>query len=265
MQAVHLRKYNQATNINFELFEVDGVDFRVDAVHASGDSVIMKDNGAEANTGSGFVDEGRGYSLALTAAEMSAARVVIYIVDQTATKIWLDKAIVIETYGNASAEHAFDLDTASTAQTADNDTKLTTLLARIIGTLATGTHNPATAAQIAVLSDWIDGGRLDLILDDILVDTGTTIPATLATLPTNAEVNLEMLDVMTIDTFAEPGSVPAATSTLKDKIGWPFTMTRNKMLQTATTSTLRNDADSGDIATSTVSDDTTTFTRGEWS
>ena len=48
----------------------------------------------------------------------------------------------------------------------------TTLLGRIIGTLAAGTHNPATAAQIAVLSDWIDGGRLDAILDLILADTG---------------------------------------------------------------------------------------------
>lgn len=47
---------------------------------------------------------------------------------------------------------------------------LDTLLTRIIGTLATGTHNPATAAQIAVLSDWINGGRLDLILDIIAAD-----------------------------------------------------------------------------------------------
>ena len=47
------------------------------------------------------------------------------------------------------------------------DTNVDTLLTRIVGTLATGTHNPATAAQIAVLSDWIDGGRLDLLLDAI--------------------------------------------------------------------------------------------------
>ncbi len=30
-QVVHLRKYGVATNINFELYEIDGVDFRVDA------------------------------------------------------------------------------------------------------------------------------------------------------------------------------------------------------------------------------------------
>lgn len=115
-----LRKYGVEATINFTLFEVDGIDFRVDAVHASGDSAIMKDEGAEANTSNSFADEGNGYSLVLTATEMQAARIVIYLVDQTATKIWLDSRVIVETYGNASAQHAFDLGTASTAQTADH-------------------------------------------------------------------------------------------------------------------------------------------------
>lgn len=34
-----------------------------------------------------------------------------------------------------------------------------------------------TAARMGALTDWIDGGRLDLIIDDILGDTGTTLPA----------------------------------------------------------------------------------------
>ena len=114
MQSVHLRKYGEATNINFELYEIDGVDFRVDAVSASGDIKIMKDNGAEANTATTtFTDEGTGYSQPLSATEMQAARIVLYVVDQTGTKAWLDKSIVIETYGHASAQHAFDLDTAA--------------------------------------------------------------------------------------------------------------------------------------------------------
>src|SRR3990167_1201692 len=33
----------------------------------------------------------------------------------------------------------------------------------------------ATAARMAALTDWIDGGRLDLLLDAILLDTGTTL------------------------------------------------------------------------------------------
>jgi len=75
---------------------------------------------------------------------------------------------------------------SGTAQTAnDNGADINTLLTRIVGTLAAGTHNPASAAQIAVLSDWINGGRLDLFLDAIKVvtDAQTAIsPADLITL-----------------------------------------------------------------------------------
>lgn len=104
MQGVHLRKYGTQTTIDFELYEIDGVDFKTNAAHAAGDSKIMKDEGDEANTTNGFTDEGQGYSIVLTATEMQAARIVLYIVDQS-TKVWLDKSVVIETYGNASAMH----------------------------------------------------------------------------------------------------------------------------------------------------------------
>lgn len=112
MQGIYLRKYGVETTVDLQLFETDGVDFKVDAVHASGDTKIMKDEGDEANTTNGFVDEGQGYSITLTATEMEAARIVVYVVDQ-GTKAWLDTALVIETYGHASAMHAFDLDTAT--------------------------------------------------------------------------------------------------------------------------------------------------------
>ena len=111
MQGIHLRKYGVECKIDFELYEVDGVDLRVDAVDGGSDCSIMKDEGDEATCTNDFVDEGKGYSLTLTATEMEAARIVVYIVD-SATKVWFDKVIIIETYGNASAMHAFDLDTA---------------------------------------------------------------------------------------------------------------------------------------------------------
>lgn len=79
-----------------------------------------------------------------------------------------------------------------------------------------------------------------------------------------ADVNAEVVDALSTDTHAEPSSVPAATSSLKDKIGWMFTLMRNKRTQTSTTETLRNDADGSNIGTSTKGDDGTTLTRGEW-
>ena len=65
----------------------------------------------------------------------------------------------------------------------------------------------------------------------------------------------------------EPTAVPAfgaAGSGLEEALAWFIAMQRNKLTQTASTTTLRNDADNGTIATSTISDDGTTLTRGEW-
>lgn len=101
-----IREYGVAATLKFSLFEDDGVDLRVDAVHVAGDTVISKDEGAEVNTTNGFVDEGTGYSIVLTAAEMTAARIEIFIVDQTDPKAWLADVLIIETYGNAAAQHA---------------------------------------------------------------------------------------------------------------------------------------------------------------
>lgn len=80
-----------------------------------------------------------------------------------------------------------------------------------------------------------------------------------------SDVNAEVVDALATDTYAESAGVPAATSTLAAKITWLGTLARNKITQTATTQTLRNDADGGDIATSTVSDNGTTFSKGKWS
>ncbi len=79
-----------------------------------------------------------------------------------------------------------------------------------------------------------------------------------------AEVNVEAKDVLVTDTIAEVSSIPAANASIADKVNWMFALTRNKGTQTDTTKTLRNDADSGNIATSAISDDGTTFTRSEW-
>lgn len=105
-----LRKYGEAGTINFPLFESDGINFRSDAAFEAGDLKIMKDEGAEGNTSNLPTDEGQGYSEVLTAAELTAKRIVIYLVDQTGIKIWLDDYIIIETYGHANAMHAFNFD-----------------------------------------------------------------------------------------------------------------------------------------------------------
>jgi len=236
MQGIHLRKYGVEAKIPFVLYEVDGVDLRVDAADGGSDCTVMKDEGAEATCTNDFVDEGNGYSITLTATEMQAARIVVYIID-SATKVWLDDALIIETYGHASAQHALDLDTALASQTIGTCTtntdmvgtnsaalasvctetrlaeldaanlptdiaaipttamrgtdsaalasvctearlaelaaaNLPTDIAAIPTTAMRGTDSAAlasvcTEARLAALTDWINGGRLDLLLDAI--------------------------------------------------------------------------------------------------
>ncbi len=105
-----LRKYNAAATILFPLIQRGAVDFITTATFAAGDVKIIKDEGAAANTTNLPVHEGNGiYSLALTATELQAARIAITVIDSP-TKVWEDQAILVETYGNASAQHEFDLD-----------------------------------------------------------------------------------------------------------------------------------------------------------
>lgn len=119
-----LRKYGVATTIIFPLVSFSG-DLNTSPTLAAGDAKIIKDEGAAANTTNTMTDETSGFvSISLTATEMQAARIAIACVDQTATKNWRDTAILISTYGNASAQHPFDLGTASTPQTGDNYARL---------------------------------------------------------------------------------------------------------------------------------------------
>ena len=78
-------------------------------------------------------------------------------------------------------------------------------------------------------------------------------------------VNDQMLDVFTVDTFAEPGQgVPPATTTLVDKIGYPYKSWRNKMTSDATGIYLYNDDGSTVGHKSLHSSSTAIYTRPEW-
>jgi len=145
-----LGKYNQSKTITFDLVAPDGVDLIINATFAAGDLKIMKDEGAEANTTNLPTDEGTGYSLVLTATEMSAARIRVYVIDQTATKIWLDVSLGLETYGNASAEHAFDLDTAAETMRGTDNALLAAsinLTGGAVDTVTTLTNLPSIPAN----------------------------------------------------------------------------------------------------------------------
>lgn len=97
--------------------------------------------------------------------------------------------------------------------------------------------------------------------DQSLVEAAIT--AATSPLATPAQVNAEVVDVLSVDTFAELSAPPAATSSLKDKLTWLFMYARNKVTQTATTRTLYRDDTTTVAGTSGTSDNGTTFTKGE--
>lgn len=121
-----LRKYGvlltTAKALKLVLYKQDGLTFATSATvtFATGDVKISKNGGAYANTTNLPVVIGNSWYLILTAAELTAASIKILVSDLTVTQVWLDTELTVETYGNASAMHAFDLDTASVAQTADH-------------------------------------------------------------------------------------------------------------------------------------------------
>ena len=65
--------------------------------------------------------------------------------------------------------------------------------------------------------------------------------------------------------LSDIAAVPAITASALSGLNWLFALARNKRTQTATTETVYKDDGSTSLATSTKSDDGTTYTRGEYS
>ena len=115
--------------------------------------------------------------------------------------------------------------------------------------------------------------------NEIQVDTNslndTKIPDTISLAAINAEADTALADFFTSaaalvnlvwdEAMVETTGAPAVTGTMRAFMEWWAALSRSRMLQTATLSTLRDDADAADLATSVVSDDGSTFVRSEWS
>ncbi|MDH3267856.1 MAG: hypothetical protein OEM46_03275, partial [Ignavibacteria bacterium] len=162
----------------------------------------------------------------------------------------------------AIADAVWDEDVVAAHNTADT-------AGALIDDLATPNNFKADVSNLDVAVSTRSpesGGNIAAILADTNELQTDDVPGLIAALEnlSAVEVNAEVKDILETDTHAEPGSVPAATSSLKDKINWLFALARNKIIQSSSAQTLRNDADNGDIAEAVLSKDDTTVTRGEW-
>jgi hypothetical protein len=167
---------------------------------------------------------------------------------------------------------------------------------RLITASTTGgvlTVVPAFTAAVSTNSyEIFTGGRVDAGLiagQTITAAAGVTFPTSVAS-PTNitagtittvtnltnaptsgdltatmkASVNTEVLDVLNVDTFAEPGQeAPGATISLVKKIGFIYKFLRNKITQTSSQLSVYADDGSTVDQKAAVTDDGTTTTRAE--
>lgn len=280
-------------------------EIKVTPTLAAGDVKVIKDGGAAANiaslpsetpASSGVV------SVALSSSEMDADEVVVRFLDASGAEWWSQTHVIhtaAQTYdatdviadaikaktdnlpaSPAAVGSAMTLANGAVTAAAiatdaiDADAIKADAVTEIQNGLATSAALATVDSNVdAILvdtnelqTDLADGGRLDLLIDAILEDTGTTLPASISGLNnlSAADVNAEVVDALNTDTYAEPGSVPAAAVSLATKVGWLYILARNKLTQTATTATLYADDGSTSVSTSAVSDDGTTATRAEW-
>jgi uncharacterized protein YdeI (BOF family) len=194
-----LAKYGVQTSFRFAVIKSSSSDLAAtgDWTPATGDTKISKDGGNVANTsnnpsavgGTGSVL----WSITLTAAELQAAEVVIQIVD-SATKTIEDQTLVIYTYGHASAKIQADLsDSVWLGLTGGSTIKAKTDLIPASpaqeGTLSTieGKVDSVLADTNMLQVDWVNSGRLDLLIDGIKAKTDL-IPASPAAVGSKMDI-----------------------------------------------------------------------------
>jgi hypothetical protein len=143
---------------------------------------------------------------------------------------------------------------------------------------AVGLASANLDTQLTAIDDFLDTevAAIKAKTDNLPSDPAdaSDIAAAFATLNTKLDTIDDFLDteiaaIKTVtDQFvaaqSEPSSVPAANATPLAKIAWIASLARNKITQTDSTQLLKADDGTTTIGTSTVSDDGTTATRGEW-
>ena len=132
----------------------------------------------------------------------------------------------------------------TTLSTADTDT---------LGRLRMIFSETATTLPV-----WMDFMVVSAEVWDMLFGSGGLTTAM------SASVNAQVLDVLNVDTFGEPGQeTPLATTSIQAKIGYLYKILRNRKTSTATTISIYNDDATTVDHKRTISDDGTTYDETE--
>lgn len=249
----------------------------VPAEHTAGYPIVTMKDG----TGTGEIDTASG-RVAITEAqidqivdetwdELKSAHTVAdsfgdYLDDEITSRSSHSAADVWTAATRTLTAFSFAVDISAAAVTLIWD-KLTSALTTVgsIGKLLVDNVNATISSRsshsAADVRTEMDSNSADL---NTIVTAVANLDATISSRATPAQVNAEVLDVLNVDTFGEPTGAPAATTTLRTKIGFLYEALRNKLAVTSTTKAFFDDAGVSQW-TKTVSDDGTTYTEAEGS
>lgn len=254
----------RASDAGITLLDTDGIDFDgITGLH--GFKIDLSDN-----TDAGFFAAGSNYMVAISAVTVDgqtvnfwAAMFDIVAADATiadiADAVW-DEATAGHATAGSTGKRLSDNGTAVDAVKVKTDF-LPGAAAGAAGGLFIAGSNAATTVNITGNVTGNVSGSVGSVTGAVGSVTGAV--GSLAA-QAKADVNAEVLDVMNVDTFAEPAQgAPAATASLAAKIGMLYKAWRNKKTQTATDFKLFADDATTVDQKCTVSDDGTTATKGE--
>lgn len=222
-----LRKYATATTVYFPLISYNSVSFSSTATLTTADMKISVDGAAFTTSSVGIVNVGSfGYSYTCRAGSEMTGKISIFVIRHTAaTPTFEDQSFIIETYGNASAQHPFDLSTANQTVIASAGTVMLAANALSAGAVVAGAFSAGAfaagfisaggIAANAISAGGIATGAIDS--DSIAAGaiTSNGFPANFSALSITAVTGL-----VSISTAA---SVIAGT--VSDKTGYSLTQT----------------------------------------
>lgn len=152
--------------------------------------------------------------------------------------------------------------TAITAASGIQEVKVASIAANAI----TATSIASDAITDAKVASDVTIASVTGAVGSVTGNVGGNVTGSVGSLASQAksDVNAEVLDVLTVDTFAQPGQEsPAATTTLGKMLAYLYKAWRNKHTQTASEYALYADDGTTKDQEAAVSDDSTTFERGE--
>lgn len=190
---------------------------------------------------------------------------VVLLPDETVDSVAVTNVIAMFSIQNRAASASGTPPTAATiADAVWDEARAGHVGAGSFGEGVASVQGAVTGAVASVTGNV--GGNVTGTVASVVGNVGGNVTGSIGSLGATAksDVNAEVLDVLNVDTFAEPGQeAPGATVSLVKKIGYLYKFLRNKKTQTSTTLSIYADDATTVDQKSTVADDGSTFTQGE--